>query len=257
LALILLLAAVLLPTLWWRKPLWQRAQFLYWQHRCLGYDPPPDGVLSELDSQKVTALLRRSRDYIRTPAINFVPDDSGKPRFVPTIALHQPECWRMFRRLDPHPQPLLSFDPGVWPIVFLHERRSIGGARRLIVVLARHNYSHAQMWDLEWTSITPASLLGTTAADQGLIWIPGFWGVDIAPASISPGRVDPADLSRFTIQYQMGGKSVTVTGRLQDNGKVELLLPEDLPAPSWSRATTIEPETRPVPSGPLGPPVPE
>ena len=107
----------------YHKPIWRRAQVVYWERQCMSYEPPAGAVTHEADPLRAAALLAAGPDYERTP--------NGKG------ALLRPRCWRNLEALMPRLAGLTNWmpSPGVYDkpaTLFLHERRSKGGVRRLV-----------------------------------------------------------------------------------------------------------------------------
>jgi hypothetical protein len=108
--------------------------------------------------------------------------------------------------------------------VFLHERRTAGGARRL-VVLRRTPPGWRQSWDIPLsftaTLIDPAGAWGRPVATTALMAdaVPAAFG-DGTPGGPSlrlyAGRADPEDESHFTIDYESDGTKGTLDGWLRD-----------------------------------------
>jgi hypothetical protein len=86
---------------WWLPPAWRRTALLYWQHRCLVYQPPNDQVVCETN-----------------PPVHVIP-----------------AAWARFYSLFSPP----GFDSQA--TLFLHEMQNPAGQRRLVAVdLATWNF---------------------------------------------------------------------------------------------------------------------
>ena len=137
-----------------------------------------------------------------------------------------------------------------WPdqmALFLHERSSPGGNRRLVVFhgsldrsLSLPDSGDGQMpvWSIPLPRvylIDPATLRGQpqVVSEQGI----GFeeWGVDGLAESavfrIYPGQPDPHDASHFTIRFEADDKSGMIEGWLQDDDTVKFMVTG---APPWA-----------------------
>jgi hypothetical protein len=202
-------------------PAWQHVQILYWQHRAMTYTAPADHVVYD-DDPVDAAKLRTSNPSMATGPAGEVFD------FV--------EPWDQFYKL-------LS-PPGRIPTgtVFLHERTSTTGERRLVVIEAESAYSIQPQGQsnsvFRCTVIQPGGLfdLPTEPTDKNpffefsgpIITIPG-------PFKWYAGQADPTNSSRFTIQGFWKGHRVQVDGWLRDD-HVDFsdAVPLTSPAPSSS-----------------------
>jgi hypothetical protein len=176
--------ALIVAVLYWQKPLWHRAQLLYWQHRCLTYSKPPDTPVRAEDAA-IVQRLRNDRDYILGPA--------------DTWANLEPQCWPNFENLWYQGIKLVVDGRGPDPAtVFLHERRTPSGHRRLVHVQARNAET---LWYVfsKWTVIRPATLF----EDAEQVGQSGFWNRTgrYTPATVMYGQPDPVDPSHFTIDF--------------------------------------------------------
>jgi hypothetical protein len=125
-----------------------------------------------------------------------------------------PEC---FDRYPPTAALAATAGPGSRadePVLFLHERQTAAGRRRIVVVRADPTTWLAVRAD----SIRPAGLRGDPAPDAAAAWAPLF--VAAVPSShrlrVYAGQADPADPSRFTIRYELDGQPGVVRGELVD-----------------------------------------
>lgn len=159
---------------------WRAAQTQYWQRACLRYEPPAGQTVCE-----------------------------------------EPAAWagsmRPFVSAAPKPPPLAGLEaavgftttPARGPVLYLHERRTPGGRRRLVVVRRVPPISR-QSWDV------PVGL-------DVELWEPLGWFVrgnkttmayhpdplprtfdardDVPALTIYAGRSDPDDPARFTIEF--------------------------------------------------------
>lgn len=182
----------------WGPAVSRQARLLYWQRQCLRYEARPRG---------------------RVVCAEPLPYGGVTPPF--TLAAADPDCLAGLR----------PFVAGDWPppaaagpVVFLHERRTPGGARRL-VVLRRTPPGQRQSWDapLSFTAtvVVPAGLRGDPVAQTMLLPdpLPSAFG-DGTPAGPSvrlfAGRADPDDESHFTIDYDLDGRPGVIQGWLRD-----------------------------------------
>jgi hypothetical protein len=122
--------------------------------------------------------------------------------------------------------------------LFLHERRSPSGNRRLVSVDLRISWGpESTAVDVEKRAIVPGGWRsepketwgGPPAGDvnttnlvgqrQHLLNVP--YGKTL---KVIAGRPDPSDASHFTIDYEIDGRSETIDGRLNDDDSVDLKL---------------------------------
>lgn len=121
-----------------------------------------------------------------------------------------PEPWQELTKISGEP-PLL--DGG--PVLFLHERRSACGERRVVCV----EYTGA--WSPLVVRTVHCGSLVTRASFDPLQWSPNP-NLTGRRLRFFAGQPDPADPARFTIAYDMDGRAGTVEGRLLDGGDVAL-----------------------------------
>jgi hypothetical protein len=169
------------------------------------YAPPADLVVYEEDTAAAEALLARpGGEYAR-----------GRDGPLVTCAMHRPRCLTAFAAAS----GMGTVSNGA--VLFLHERTSRTGVRRLVVICC-----------------SPEDVPSVTLAGGLNEWecVPGVWGTP--PQYSSPpvdrlvplrqgkearvrffaGQADPSDASRFTIRYERDGKPGTIGGRLSDSG---------------------------------------
>jgi hypothetical protein len=112
------------------------------------------------------------------------------------------------------------------PLVYLHERRSRSGQRRLVVVHHFHVMAHVgpTPFLLFCSVIEPASLTGTprVLSHSAHTGGPAEWDERIAPLPATrylAGRSDPSDAARFTLHYETAGRRGAIEGRLLEDGR--------------------------------------
>jgi hypothetical protein len=126
----------------------------------------------------------------------------------------------------------LDYSLNVETTLFLHERVSPNGARPLVAVACLTS-------DLPWTPqsrterfafrvavATPATMLTSSSvrATAQSTWMNlGKWPDVKTPVRFFVGQPDPADPSRFTIDYAFGDATGTLVGQLHDDGTVSLV----------------------------------
>jgi hypothetical protein len=206
----------------WGPAWWRRAEILYWQHECLQFSLSPDTVVHEEDPTDAAALLAGPK-YHPYPLQRHSSSQAAPSRA--TAAALGVTDWNKLTTVLPVPLP-----PLIKPaIIFLHERVSPGGHRRLVCV----RYSprgdtfaaeFIQEFNCDTFTVTP----GTWS--QPPIYTPQGWLYDIETGwprkpplvRIFAGQLDPNDPAHFTIRYRMWGQEDLLDGRLLDNDRVTL-----------------------------------
>ena len=174
------------------------------RHECLAYVPPSDQVVYEEDPSAVAALQSQA---------GYELTEGSRLRWIPN-------CWRSE----------LPDSTQMQGTVFLHERTSPAGHKRLIAV------------DL---NVQPGSLLTSTGDIEDIsfaesIIVPG-WGlaadkvicegrtimwicpVDPKPMRFFGGTPDPSDPSKFSFAYERAGNRSIIDGKLNDNDTISLM----------------------------------
>ncbi len=197
-AVLLAILSVLALSPRWGPRLWRRVQVLYWQQKCLSYQPPRGQI-----------IFRANNDHV-----------SGSVIALPWLALYS--------RLSP---------PGFISqgTAFLHERVSPGGNRRLVAVdvylfatnLASSTEFNARVLSLGGLKTEPNEL-GSSFQNE--------LGIGGEPIEVCAGVADPLDQSHFTFQVKTGGGRLVVHGWLLDNDQVKFdarlpMPPATQPAP--------------------------
>jgi hypothetical protein len=129
--------------------------------------------------------------------------------------------------------PIGPFGPagtgGPSAIIFLHERISPAGHRRLVYVsyapgtldfqpafIEGYNYDTSAASPATWTSpLSYASRFYAIDVLSGYPRVPPL-------VRVYAGQPDPNDPAHFTIRYQIWGQEDTLDGRLQDDDQVTL-----------------------------------
>lgn len=195
LLLILVAAGVAGVKLW--PSVWERARLLYWQRQCMAHTAPPDQIVC-----------------IETPVYRWNP-----PPFV--AAAPDPECLVKYAATARVSVPVGKGGP----VVFLHDRRTLGGVRRLVVIRRippGGRMSVDAPTSFEESVVTPAGFI-TPPSVAIIFWeqemVPVYYNLDgTAPIiRLYAGQADPADESHFTIRYESGNESGTLDGWLRDN----------------------------------------
>jgi hypothetical protein len=230
----------------WGPAWWRRAEILYWQHECLQFSLPPDTVVYQEDPAGAAALLAGNPNYhpypfqrrsgpqaapTRATAAAFEVSDWNKltavlPGFYSPPIMQGPPGYVLFTptTLPGSPAPLIK--PAV---IFLHERISPGGNRRLVCVSygsQGDTFTAQFVHGLNCDTFTVAP--GTWS--QPPVYSPKGWEYDILVdwprkpplVRIFAGQPDPNDPAHFTIRYRIWGQEDVLDGRLLDDDRVTL-----------------------------------
>lgn len=209
----------------WGGPMAQQAPILFWQRQCMRYTASADEVVYEEDPANVARYLGgRDGAYVAYPLARGASPDTTPVKTV-AAAARMPTCWQRFTALVPPKIPQLGAMSGA--ILFLHERTSPAGHRRLVCV----------RYYAETYSFTTAFIDAYNC--QRAVFAPGTWTLPPAESArvtmidvisgfprhpprvrIYAGQADPDDASHFTIRYQMWGQEDVLDGRLDDNDNV-------------------------------------
>ncbi|MGA2583698.1 MAG: hypothetical protein ABSG31_10515 [Tepidisphaeraceae bacterium] len=228
----LLILIALTYSAWrWGPGVARQAEILYWQRQCMNYSPGPDVVAYEEDPTAAANLMKKGSDYLPYKI------DRGPPTGATVnAATLQPKCWKDYFSFIPGAVALnLLFKesllrPGTGAIIFMHERISPAGHRRLVWLryapdpatfcqrLVEGYNVDAETMTLATWKLTPTSQVnGYTTSIRGL-HIPST----VPKVLIFVGQIDPRDASHFTIRYQMWGQEDVLDGYLCDNEYVNL-----------------------------------
>jgi hypothetical protein len=218
-----LLVGLSLPAWKW-GPTWRRqAEILYWQHQCLQFSLSPDIVVYEEDPTEAAALLAGNPKYYLYPLKRRA--STQAPPGPTTAAVLDVSDWNKLTTLLPR-----LYSPLIKPaVIFLHERISPAGHRRLVCVRygpQSDTFSAEFVYDFncDTFAVTP----GTWS--QPPIYTPQRWLYDTLVlwprkpplVHIFAGQPDPNDPSHFTIRYRIWGQEDVLDGRLLDNDQVTL-----------------------------------
>jgi hypothetical protein len=194
---------------------WARYSYLRLQRSCLDLSPAADRIV--FDETPTAPALLLGTDYLgawRTSSSD------------PATALWRPELfkeyWPTVRRLYPPPDKAA--------LLFLHERTTPSGERRLVCVMAWLDVllgTHQQFMTIGIYEIDPATWKNNPAQKNEVVRrIEGMFGpadpnrIDYAvprkPLRIFAGQADAQDRSHFTIEYEVGGERKMLDGYLRD-----------------------------------------
>jgi hypothetical protein len=213
-AALLLIAALALAGWVWRERLQNTvalARKLYAQRRCLTFDPPAGTVAYEEDPAKVRALLSNP-DYI------FVLGPDHKP----AVALYWPPVFRDWPEAT-------RYHPWSAPAVLLmHEMKTPAGERVLVFVVVDYGTEFPDSVLVRVQAVNPATWRKGSSAGHGLVTRMEKPPYDrqayapnpkFVPVRVHTGRVDPADPSHFTVDYEGDGHRGVMEGWLRDTSK--------------------------------------
>jgi hypothetical protein len=217
---------------------WRQVQILYWQRACMGYGRSADTVVYEEEPTAAAKLLASGGDYGAYLLLRQYP----KSPIGPTIsaAAATAPCWVKLRTVSGIRVGIAQYSSrtswipgktlgGDGAILFMHECRSPGGHRRLVVINYCPDTNSFTPWFFEGDSydpyvVSPASL---TAQLQSLgkgsgVDVRSTWPGTPPLVRMFAGQPDPGDPAHFTIRYQMWGQEDVLDGRLMDDDSVTL-----------------------------------
>jgi hypothetical protein len=197
----------------WEKAAWQQGVYLYWQHRCMTYTAPADKIVYEDDPVVATKLIATGANYYPPGRLLF--DESWWPTpprsWRPPALYAAPELERLS----------VAYPTERCGTLFVHERRTIGGIKKLVVVwIGCASFGPNEHYVvLSGEAITPARFaIGSTV-------IRSRYGPDISlrlkssdHLQVFAGRPDQKEASRFAIAYLLNGKPGVIEGELMDAG---------------------------------------
>jgi hypothetical protein len=195
------------------------------------FSPSAETVAYEEDPA-AAALLLKGPDY--SPYALMRSSGPNGPATLVQAAAFQPRCWRNLGTLATLPMATLfargwggTGAPGA--IIFLHERISPAGHRRLLCVSYGPDPTTFQPefiagFDYDASAATPATLTKPPSFAQRA------YAIDVLSAYVRTpplvrvyaGQPDPTDPAHFTIRYKIWGKEDTLDGRLQDDDQITL-----------------------------------
>ncbi len=214
--LIVLLVACVTVATWWKGPgIYHRGMVMYFLHEAKVYSAPPDQVVYEEDPAQQARLLK-------LPHYHLLP--SGNSSWNSYVAYWVPP-------LDGLTKMDWTVRAAPWAL-FVHERRSPAGHRRLVVIWTAGNGIRPTATGATPDNQVGVMLVGTvidgTSSNEVALqeWL--------APQSVAENRTTPlylrfyagqpdaADPSHFTIRYQIGDYSDALDGYLEDNDNIAL-----------------------------------
>ncbi len=219
----------------WGSYIWQQAAVMNSQRQCMNYTAPANAVVYEEDAAEATRLLSRADGtyvrYVLNRALS--PDLTARKSTV--AAARFPSCWTRFSSLVTLTNPRPGQSSGA--ILFLHERTSDAGHRRLVCVryfpeTFSFTPQFAENYNFEQMVFTPATWSSDASQSVMTSSTEVSSGFPTRPPNlrIYAGQIDPQDDSRFTIRYEAWGQSDILDGRLYNNDQVSLT-PRKVPQP--------------------------
>jgi hypothetical protein len=195
-----MIACVAASAVWWGPPVWRRGRLLYVQRQCLRY------------------AAREGQLICAEP----LPYGGQTPPF--TTAAPEPDCLRELVTIGWGSQTANQRARVEGPVVFLHERSSKSGVRRLVVV-RRTPPGHRMSWDIPLAfNIRLLELVGMSGLPGNRLdyvpdAVPSHFGDGSSNGPLLrffTGQADPVDESHFTIDYEVDGDRGTIDGWLRD-----------------------------------------
>jgi len=202
--------AIIIACGWWFGPaVYERLRFMYWEHRCLNFSPPPGTVVYQrLPAGSNVAAPAGYFDVPKEPhLLSWLQAASPAMTEFPFA----PRCWDGLRRS-------LKYQPLFWqgdPVVFCHELRSPSGHVRLVTIGVLRWIGLQTGREALWVYDEHGKGPWRASQLRGLS-LPG-------PSMVEAGQPDPMDASHFTIAYQWpDGVRGIIDGWLQDDDDVKL-----------------------------------
>ncbi len=205
--LLLIILAVAITSWKWAWPLAANAMMVYHQTECLNYSAPPDEVVFDSDPKRV-ALLANDPNYVIFGGCAF----RKSPRELTLL----------------NGGNALSGSTPPAALLFLHERRA-GGVSRLVHVtrIAAANKGadfsigdDVNAWATNLaTSKCPILSYGTITSTDIDENDPSTPHTNIR---IYAGQPKPGNPSRFTIRYEVDGKTMVAEGFMTEDGSVDI-----------------------------------
>jgi hypothetical protein len=190
---------------------------------CLSFSLPAGTVVYDDDVNRANALLLTSGGYI---------DAALSMGGVRGAALLPTPAWDAYSAaLSGIVRPAL---PRVAPIIFLHERTSPAGQRRLVAVQVGRTtgrpdnqiYFHPYVDPPTSVAVSMSSTLGNTtllvhpASGPRLL---EMFRTPTETTALYAGQIDANDPSHFTIDYLLNNRMETIDGWLNDDDTVSLV----------------------------------
>jgi hypothetical protein len=210
LALVLVLLAASGAGWRWGPQQWRRMQEYRRQRKCMTYTAAPERIVYEEDPKCAENLLSGNLEYRRGRALN---GGAAVAMFVPAWLPADPNASGFHEAL-----------------LFMHERTSPAGKRRLVKVWCDPSWEPAESmpgyfhWEIEqpvspwaWASAEDVPLEELLTAIEEI----PTGRLSSPPEQIShirffAGQADPADFSHFSIKYELNDAAGMIDGWLTD-----------------------------------------
>ena len=233
----------------WRVPLIHRGQLIYWQWQCSNYTAPADRIVSfEGEPESAYRLASTNQGYrIRSEMFDKCVADQTIEAWnrLRAVAYESPSLSGSYKGSTvitgtrivaglPRSRQVINQVEQLWgpTLLFLHQRRSASGARRLVLVKFIKSYTAGGIWSFVGQSAETHVFggLGPLKSTEELEIHTTFLGADgvywqtIKTACFFAGQPDPHDASRFTMAYELDGQEGIIDGQLLDDGSVHLVI---------------------------------
>ena len=207
----------------WGPAAWHTSRVWYWQRQCLNYHPGADEIDYEEEPSAAATLLARGADYAAYPLARQPPPAAPTPV---NAAARVPACWTRFTALT-------GTSPAVPPagaVVFLHERVSAAGNRRLVMVRyfpEPHTFTSGFIngYNFDFEALTPATWSAPPRPASRRYYmfdVLSGWPRHPPLVRMYAGQADAHDPSHFTIRYEMWGQEDVLDGKLDDHDQITL-----------------------------------
>ena len=191
---------------WWHEPIWTHAKLAFWYQRCASYSPGADEIVY---FDEDPAAMNQS------PKKGFFPYDTHRIR--------QGKKLQGFGYEPPRFENLETAWPGIaqkystcsrLPILFMHERTTHAGLKRLIIVVPYEGHFQCNeclvLPPPKWfASIPPAPDWNNTPKSH-------WQRPDESCARFYAGQIDLADSAHFTIRYEINVSNQIWSGGIID-----------------------------------------
>ena len=225
---------------------------LWEQRQCMRFSQPKDHIIFDSDASRVPGLANLAGYHVvnGTGAIVSTEADrhcnelgvlAGKLEQLEAFRNPEGDCWH--EALFGHPGARQGLFSGGAPpdstfVVFSH-RLCAGGDDRLVVVFAEWwappsglNKSETDELSFRTEIIIPSSLFGAPARKEGAC-VQGSRRIvrlyDPSHLTIFAGQPDPADASRFTIEFATPAGRGFLRGNLRPDESVDIVVAGDRP----------------------------
>jgi hypothetical protein len=194
---------------------WRQTRILYWQRQCMNYTASPAMIVYEEEAAAAAKLMAADSQYANYYAYGADPQ---------IAAAFKPRCWANLGSLVPNSWKIFGASFG-GATIFLHERTSPAGHRRLVSVRLQPNWNQIEGFHHSPIATIPATLTKMPAGEitsENIAEIRRENWHRLPQLRVYAGQIDPADSSHFSIHYEMWGQGDILDGRLGDDDRVTL-----------------------------------